>query len=507
MLDLHLKSPDSPDNNDKKNLGDDMGDTSKTVSKLGFVIGPFVASLVFFFFRPDSVPFEATCVAALACWMAIWWATEAVHVAVASFLPMILFPVFGVNGMTETAASYAHPIVYLFLGGFLMAIAIQKSGLHQRVALWVFSLAGTNGKAIIGGFMMAAAFISMWISNTSTTLMMLPMAMSVAYIMRESASIDDKADALRFEKALFLGLAYGATMGGISTLVGTPPNAFMSGFMEQSYNVEIDFARWMIIGIPITVIMLPLTWFLLVNVLYPVNLKANAGTRAHLESKRKEIGSMSSAEMRVGLLFLILVIGWVCRKPIVQMTGAIELTDTVIAMGAALLAFVIPSGSGRNGALISWDDTKSLPWGVLVLFGGGLALAKGMTDSGLTVWLGQQLAPLGGVHIWLLIVCATLLVIFLTEMTSNLATTATFLPIMAALAIEMGYNPLLFVVPVTLAASFAFMLPVATPPNAIIFSSGKVSIPEMMRAGLLINLLSVLVLTAVSIFFVPIVFG
>lgn len=482
-----------------------MENESQLTSRAGFIAGPLLAVIVYLFFRPESLPFTGTVVAALGVWMAIWWATEATHVAVTALLPMLFFPAFGVTGMAETTASYAHPIIYLFLGGFVIAIAIQKSGLHHRFALQIFKFAGVDGKAIIAGFMIAAALISMWISNTSTTLMMLPMAMSVSYILRET--LDESDEVLgRFEKALFLGLAYGATMGGVSTLVGTPPNAFLSGFMESNYGVEIDFARWMIVGIPISLVMLPLTWFLLTRFLYPVDLKASPSTKAHLDSQRADLGSMSKAEFRVAVLFLFLIFGWVLRKPFMAVTGISGLTDTSIAMGAAVLAFLVPSG--RNGeALMVWEDTKQLPWGILILFGGGLALASAMTNSGLTEWMGRLLAPLGTINIALLILGACLLVIFLTELTSNLATTATFLPIMASLAVETGHDPMLFVVPVTLAASFAFMLPVATPPNAIIFSSGRVSIPEMMRAGMIINLVSVVVLTLAALFLVPRVFG
>lgn len=503
---LKLDNQMDPNKTAAERSDNSMEQQSQTFSRIGFLLGPVLALLIFVFFRPDGLPATGTNVAAVAVWMAVWWATEATHVAVTAFIPMLLFPLIGAGEMSVVAASYAHPIIYLFLGGFVMAIAIQKSGLHHRFALEVFRFAGLDGKAIIAGFMIAAALISMWISNTSTTLMMLPMAMSVSYILRETLSEVSSRELANFEKALFLGLAYGATMGGVSTLVGTPPNAFMSGFMESNYDTEIDFARWMIVGIPITLFMLPVTWFALTRILYPISLKATPTTKAHLDAKRSELGAMTKAETRVGVLFLLLILGWVLRKPIIAYTGTTGLTDAAIAMFAAVLAFLIPDGSGKQ-SLVSWDDTQQLPWGVLVLFGGGLALAGAMTSSGLTAWMGQQLAPLGAINTIVLILGACLLVIFLTEMTSNLATTATFLPIMAALAVETGQDPLIFVIPVTLAASFAFMLPVATPPNAIIFSSGKVSIPQMMRAGLLLNIISVIVLTVVSVVLVPRVFG
>ena len=474
--------------------------------KVGLVAGPMFAALIFVFFRPDGLPIHATYVAAFATWMAIWWATEATNVAITAFLPLLIFPLFGIATMAETAKSYSHPIVYLFMGGFIMALTIEKSGLHQRAALRVFQIVGVNAKAIVGGFMIAAALLSMWISNTSTALMMLPIATSVVYVVRETMNELSKKQIENFELSIFLGLAYGATMGGVATLVGTPPNAFMAGFMQSTYGTEIDFARWMIIGIPLTIIMLPIIWVVLVKILYPVDFVASERTTMHLNAKREELGKPSTAEKRTGILFLLLVAGWMLRKPLANLTGAAELTDAAVAMMAGVLAFLIPSGR-NDEALLVWDDTKRLPWGVLILFGGGLALANGMTSSELTLWLGRQLAPLGDIHIAVLIIAACALVIFLTELTSNLATTATFLPVMAALAVQTGHNPLIFVIPVTLAASFAFMLPVATPPNAVVFSSGRVPIPKMMRAGIVLNLLGVVVLTIVALTLVPKVFG
>jgi len=329
-------------------------DVSKTVRT---IMGPLLAALVFIFFRPEGLPIYATYVAAIATWMAIWWATEATNVAVTAFLPLILFPLFGISTMQ-----------------FIMALAIEKSGLHQRAALRIFQVVGVNAKAIVGGFMIAAALLSMWISNTSTALMMLPIATSVVYVVRENMDELAEKEIGDFEISIFLGLAYGATMGGIATLVGTPPNAFMAGFMQTTYGVEVDFARWMIIGVPLTVVMLPIIWIVLVKILYPVNFMASERTTAHLNAKRNELGKPSVAEKRTGILFLLLVAGWMLRKPLAELTGAAEISDSAIAMMAGMLAFLIPSG--KNGeALLTWDDTKRLPWGVLILFGGGHFMA------------------------------------------------------------------------------------------------------------------------------------
>ena len=477
------------------------------VSRIGkYIAGPLFAALVFVFFRPEGLPVHATQVAAIASWMAIWWATEATHVAVTALLPLVTLPVLGISPMKETAASYAHPVIYLFLGGFVMAIAIQKSGLHERAALRVLKLVGVNARTIVAGLMVGAASISMWVSNSSTTLMMLPIAVSVVHVVRVSMG-DLPGEQLRnFELSMFLGLAYGATTGGVATLVGTPPNAFLAGFMHSTYDIEIDFARWMIIGVPLTIVMLPIIWYVLVRAVYPVDFAASHRAKEHLETMLKELGPLSTIESRTAILFLALVAGWLLRKPIVMLTGAVELTDAAVAMTAAIAAFLIPRGE-KGETLIVWDDTKNLPWGVLIMFGGGLALAGGMTSTGLTKWIGESLIPLGTIHIGILIVAVCALVIFLTELTSNTATTATFLPVMAALAIGMDSTPLILVVPVALAASFAFMLPVATPPNAIIFSSGHVPIRCMMLAGFLINLVGIVVLTVVALVLVPKVFG
>jgi sodium-dependent dicarboxylate transporter 2/3/5 len=474
---------------------------------IGLFAGPAVAILIFIFFRPDDLSVAGSATAAFAAWMAIWWSTEAIPVAVTAFLPLVLFPLYGINSMSVTASSYSHPIIYLFLGGFVIALAIERSGLHIRAALKVFRLAGLNGKSLVAGFMAAAALISMWISNTSTTLMLLPIAASVTLVIRDTMSDAlSETEVANFETSMLLGLAYAATLGGMATLVGTPPNTFMVGFMADTYQTDIDFLRWMIVGVPLALTMLPLVWLVLTRFMYPVNFRATEQARSHIDHLYTGLGKMNVAEKRTLYLFVALVLGWILRKQIVAVTGMTGLTDSGVAMAAAVAAFIIPSGKAGEG-LITWEDMKKLPWGVLILFGGGLALAGGMTATGLTLWLGKQLAPLGEVNIAVLVVCSALLVIFLTELTSNLATTATILPVMAAIAVETGQDPLIFVIPVTLAASCAFMLPVATPPNAIVFSSGRVSIPRMMRAGFVLNIIGVVVLSLVALKLVPLVFG
>lgn len=487
-------------------MAEETGGDTALHQRVGLALGPLVGLLIFLTLEVDGLSEAGVATAAIASMMAIWWATEAVPVAVTAFLPLVLFPVFGVAPIAETAPSYAHPIIYLFLGGFVIALAIERTGLHRRVAVAIFRVAGVNGRSLVAGFMVAAAAISMWISNTSTTLMLLPIAMSVIVVIRETMPNLGQKERQDFETALLLGLAYGATLGGVATLVGTPPNAFMVGFLDTTYDIQIDFRRWMLVGVPVSAVMLPLTWFVLTSVVFKVRFRSNAEAREHIDELGSGLGKVTKGEVRVAILFALLVLGWLFRKGIQNALGITELSDAGLAVAAAVAAFLIPRGE-RGEALVTWEDTKRLPWGVLILFGGGLALAGAMSSSGLTAWLGQELAPLGAVNIALLIVISTALVIFLTELTSNLATTATFLPVMAAIAVETGQDPLIFVVPVTLAASCAFMLPVATPPNAIVFSSGSVSIPRMMRAGIALNLIGVMVLSMVAIVILPKVFG
>ncbi|WP_416830954.1 MAG: SLC13 family permease [Erythrobacter sp.] len=476
-----------------------------TPNLIGIGAGLIGFVLFLMLFAPQGLDQPARIVAAVGVLMAIWWATEAIPLSVTALLPIIVFPIAGVATIQESAAPYADPIIFLFLGGFLVALAVERSQLHRRIALIIFRALGKSGSGLVAGFMLAAAVISMWISNTSTTLMLFPIAVSLALVVSEtSPGLSDK-EQHDFKVSLLLGLAYGASIGGVATLVGSPTNAFMAGFMLSEYGQEIAFARWMLVGIPVSVVMLPLGWLLLTRFLFPVRFVSSNETQEELARRYKALGPMSHAEKRTAALFALLVIGWIARKPIAAALGIEGLSDSGVAMIAALLAFVIPSGTDRH-ALVHWSDTTRLPWGILLLFGGGLSLAAALSSSGLTVWLGAQLAPLGAINHILLVVALTSLVVFLTELTSNVATTATLLPVVAALGVELRFDPLVLAVPVTIAASCAFMLPVATPPNAIVFSSGEIQIKEMMRAGFWLNLISIVLVSAAAIWLVPLIF-
>ncbi len=445
--------------------------------------------------------------AAVGLWMAIWWATEALPVPVTGFLPIVLFAPLGVAPLAEAAAPYANPIIYLYLGGFLMALAVERWNLHRRIALGILSMTGTNGKRLIGGFMLACALLSMWMTNTSTTMMLLPIALSVVAVIVDSMpdlSVPERRD---FQASMLLGLAYSATIGGLATLVGTPPNALLAAFLQDSYGLEISFVRWMSVGVPVSVIMLPLAWIALTRFLYPVNIPGSEEAKSHLARLRSELGPMSQAEKRVAILFGLVICAWTFRRPLQTMFGLDGLSDPGIVMAAAILLFLLPSGDARQPQLMTWHEASRLPWGVLVLFGGGLSLAAAVAGSGLAQWLGESLAPIGAVGIWALVLASVGMVIFLTELTSNLATTATLLPVMGAIAVEAGIDPLILCVPITLAASCAFMLPVATPPNAIVFASGLLKIPQMAKAGIVLNLIGVVLLAIVSLWWAPVVLG
>ena len=478
------------------------------LKQTGLWMGPIVALSMFITVAwQDSMPHNAWIVAGVGLWMAIWWSTEAIPVAATAFIPLVSFPFLQVVPIKAVAQSYAHPTIFLFLGAFLLALSVEKWALHRRIALSVLVRTGTDGRKLILGFMMAGALLSMWMTNTSTAMMLLPIATSVAAMVIEKSSGVSDDDKKAFQVALLLALAYATTIGGMSTIIGTPPNVLLAGFIEETYGIQIAFFDWMLIGLPLALVLLPLGWVVLTRVAFRVEVPASLETAGVIDSMRKEMGAMTSPERRVGLLFLAVVALWMARKWLNEVPGLEEISDAGIVMTAALLLFVIPSGHGSPARLMQWDDVARLPWGVLILFGGGLALAAQVSSSGLAVWLGESLLPVAGLGTLVLVAAAAGLVVFLTELTSNLATAATFLPVVAAIAAQSGIEPLVLCVPVTLAASCAFMLPVATPPNAIVFSSGALTIPQMIRAGILMNLIAMMTLTLLAVILVPTVFS
>jgi sodium-dependent dicarboxylate transporter 2/3/5 len=471
---------------------------------IGLIAGPLVFAVMMFAGIDQTVmPEMAWRVAAVGLWMGIWWATEAIPVPATAFLPLVCFDLLGIAPIAKAAQSYAHPIIYLFLGAFVLALAVERWNLHKRIALMILTHTGTDGSRLILGFMVVAAILSMWMTNTSTTMMLMPIAVSVAAVVTENMENVSERDKRNFQVALLLGLAYAATIGGLATLVGTPPNILLAGFLADTYGIEISFLSWMLVGVPVSLVLLPLAWLILTRWAFVFDIPESEGAKAHLQRLRAELGPMSSAEKRVAVIFVLVILAWMFRRMITESTGLTGLSDTGVAMTAALLLFLVPSGSPSQSQLMVWHDVGRLPWGVLVLFGGGLSLASAVSQSGLALWLGEGLSPLSNLGVIVVILAAAGLVIFLTELTSNLATAATFLPVIGAIATQSGIDVLMLVVPVTLAASCAFMLPVATPPNAIVFASGFIRIPDMVRAGVYLNIVSMLLLTAVALWLAP----
>jgi sodium-dependent dicarboxylate transporter 2/3/5 len=475
-----------------------------TYQIVGRILGPAIFVVMLLTDQWQGVmSTEAWRVAAVGLWMAVWWATEAIPVPVTALLPIVVFGPLGISNIRDAAAPYAHPTIYLFMGGFMMALALERWNLHRRIALAVIDNAGTDGRRLIGGFMLVCALLSMWMTNTSSTMMLLPIVLSVAVVIRENVPDLSEKNRQDFQIAMLLGLAYSASIGGLATLIGTPPNALLMGFMAENYDIEISFARWMFVGIPVSFVMLPIAWFALTRFLYPCHIPASEAVQHHLHELREELGAMSTAERRVAVVFVLLILSWMFRRPVSEWLGISGVSDAGIVMTAAILLFILPSGDAAQPRLMIWEDISRLPWGVLILFGGGLSLAAAVSDSGLALWLGEQLAPLNAWGTAVLVVASVALVIFLTELTSNLATTATLLPVMGAIAVQAGVPPIVLTVPITIAASCAFMLPVATPPNAIVFSTGAISIPQMVRAGVFLNLIGIVIVSTAALILAP----
>lgn len=434
---------------------------------------------------------------AVGSWMALWWLTEAVPLAATALLPLVVFPLLGVRPLAAVAPAYAHPLIFLFFGGFIVSLAIEKWQLHAWMAARVTGAAAGNRRLLVAGFMAVAAFCSMWLSNTATTVMMLPVALAAL----TTLEADDADDNLA--RCLLLGVAYGASIGGTATLVGSPPNLFVASFLGEQYGIDIDFRRWMLLAFPVALLLLPLTWLLLTRVVAPVSGPV-ARHAPHGATRWRELGP---GARRVAVVFALAVAAWLTRTQLnaVEIAGArplAALTDTGVAMLAALSLFVLPAGDGRS-RLLTWGDTASLPYGTLILFGGGLALAGAVSASGADRFLGAQLAGLDELSPLWVVVAIVASVVFLTELTSNIATTTTLAPVLAAAALALGLDLEAVVVVTALAASCAFMMPVATPPNAIVFASGRIPVAVMARAGLTINLVAIVVIALVAHYWLP----
>ena len=468
---------------------------------VGLFLGPLLFLLVLLLPQPEGMNPAAQNVAAVTLLMATWWISEAIPIAATALLPIVFFPLLGVMSTAQTTSAYANHLIYLFLGGFLIAMAMQKWNLHRRIALHTIRIVGVSPSRTVLGFMLATAFLSMWISNTATAMMMLPIGLAVIASRDENES-PDKA----FAVALMLGIAYAASIGGVATLIGTPTNAVFAGVVEKTYGISISLAQWMLIGAPVAVCMLVLAWLLLTRVLYRSELDYLPGGRQAIQREIAQLGRITRPEIAVLSVFLLVAALWMLRG-LVPVAGLQRVADSTIAIGGALLLFVIPADWKRREFLLDWQTALTIPWDILILFGGGFALAGGFAQSGLTDYLAGKLDILHGAGMVLIIACVAALVTFLTELTSNTATASIILPVMAALAEAMHVHPLGMMVAATIAASYAFMLPVATPPNAIVFGSRYVTIQQMMKTGIWLNLIGILLITATVTLLLPLVWG
>ncbi|MED1603978.1 DASS family sodium-coupled anion symporter [Cytobacillus kochii] len=500
---------DKNHSNELKQSGENNGENPKQRKRtnkqnIGLLLGPILFALTLLFVSPEGMSREAQAVLASTLWVAVWWITEAIPIPVTSLLPIILFPVTG--AVTEgITSSYADNTIFLFLGGFIIAIAMEKWNLHLRIALGIITVVGTSTSRLVLGFMVATGFLSMWISNTATAMMMMPIAIAVITHVNDSMK-SERESANRFGKSLMLGVAYAASIGGLGTLIGTPPNMIFAGVVKEIYGIDISFATWMLFGVPFAGILLLVAWFYLVKMAFPMRIKELPGGKEIISTERKRLGNISFEEKLVLVVFLATAVAWITRS-FIPFDFMSRIDDTIIAIAAAIILFLLPSKSSKDAQLLNWKDALNIPWGILLLFGGGLAIAKGFKDSGLATWVGEQLTVLEGVHLVIVILCVTALVTFLTEITSNTATATMMFPIMASLALALDLHPYALMVAAGIAASCAFMLPVATPPNAIVFGSGYLKIGDMAKSGFWLSIFTIIFVGVMIYFYMPIAWG
>lgn len=465
-------------------------------SVAGLVVGPVAAVALLLSNPPAGLSETGWRVAAVGVWMAVWWLTEAIPIPATALMPLALFPALGVREIKAVAAPYANPVIFLFLGGFLLALAVERWGLHRRVALAILARLGMRPSRMIAGFMLATALLSSAVSNTATTVMMIPLGLSVVAVVRTEIG-DGHDDALvRFARSMVLGIAYAASIGGVATLIGTPPNALLAGFMEETHGLEIGFAQWLVVGVPLVAILLPVAWWVLVRGRALADLPELDEHGAMLPRERAALGRPSRGEAITAATFVIVALAWVTRPWLVRVLPG--LTDAGIAIAGGLALFAIPVDRGLRTFVLDWKTARGVPWDILILFGGGLSLAAAVQETGLAIWIGGGVSRLGGLPLLALMVAVVALLVFLTELTSNTASVAAFLPVVTSVAIALGRDPLYLAVPAAVAASCAFMLPVATPPNAIAYGSGRVTIPQMARAGFSLNLICIVAIPVVT---------
>ncbi|MCT1545242.1 MULTISPECIES: SLC13 family permease [Kocuria] len=504
---------------------------TRTIRLLGLLAGLALAAAIYAL-MPQDVPHNAKLTAATAVLMGVWWMTEALPLPATALIPLVVFPTLGEDiTLDKVGASYGNNIIFLFMGGFLLALAMQRWNLHRRIALLTVKVMGTKPSQMVAGFMVATGFLSMWVSNTATAVMMLPIGVSVLLLVtkigsgdgetapataeaggsRDTGDVDLQDDQLKeevvksnFGTALMLGIAYSASIGSLGTIIGTPPNTLMAGYLSDAHDITIGFGQWMLVGVPLAVVLMALCWLLLTKVLFKPEISEIPGGKELIGEELHKLGPMSSGEKRVLALFVLAAAAWIL-VPILFDDPMIS--DAGIAVAVGLLLFLCPAGAAPGVRLLDWETAVKLPWGVLLLFGGGLALSAQFSTSGLTEWIGQQVQGLGGLPVVLLVLLMAGGILLLTELTSNTATAATFLPVAGGVAMGIGVDPMLLAIPVALAATCAFMLPVATPPNAIAFGSGYVTVSQMIRGGVWLNLIALVLITITTMTLGVWVFG
>ncbi|MGK0453933.1 MAG: sodium-dependent dicarboxylate transporter 2/3/5 [Paraglaciecola sp.] len=475
----------------------------QVTKKIGLLLGPILFFLIQFL-PITLVSDKADAVIAVAVWMVLWWITETVNIAVTALLPLILFPLLKVMPIADVGANYGSPIIFLFFGGFVLALALEKVNLHKRIALNIIKLTGTTPNRVVLGFMIATAFMSMWISNTASTVVMLPIAISVIKLLTDDANGFTKGDK-NFALSIMLGIAFAANAGGIATVIGTPPNSVLIGLLENQYNIQISFLTWMSFGLPFSIVMIVAVYFVLVKLMFPCKDILFTASASLISEEIEKLGKISKEEKRVLMIFGITVFLWITRTIINSVFPGLKLSDTIISLIGAVSFFVIPMNFKKGNFILEWSDTEKLAWGILILFGGGLALAKGMASSGLVALITETISA-GNFNILFTVSLLIILMLFMTELMSNVALVAVLAPVVAGIAIGLNIPILNLLIPVTMASSCAFMLPMATPPNAIVFASGYVQVNEMAKAGIILNFIAVGLLILYYQFVIPMFF-
>ncbi|WP_057936369.1 SLC13 family permease [Algoriphagus resistens] len=474
--------------------------------RLGLFLGPIAFLLIIFLVESPGLTPESRAMLALAVWMAIWWISEAIPIAATAFLPLIFMPMLGILPIVDVSSNYMHPTVMLYMGGFLLATGIEKWNLHRRIALNIINLLGTDLRRIVLGFILATGILSMWISNSATSLMMLPIGLAVVNQFKDQLDSSNSIIAQSLGKNIMLGIAYGASIGGVATLIGTPTNTILAAVVSDLYGYTIGFNEWMLFGFPLASVLLFVCWFYLVNSANPLPKNFSLKDGKNIISKQLgALGKINFEEKTVMIVFGLVCLAWITRGFLLEQFFP-EINDTIIVLIGVVLLFVLPS-STKNERILDWKTAERIPWGVLILFGGGLALAAGFQSTGLAEWIGQKFTLLEGISFFLLLLVIIASVNFLTEVTSNVATASMLLPILASVSLKLDLHPFGLMVGATLAASCAFMLPVATPPNAVVFGSGFLKMKDMVSAGFWLNIISIILVTLMVYFVLPLMWG